>query len=53
LADTAAELHERLVEHLATEEERALPLIERHITAAEWGQMIADGPATSIRRRSR
>ena len=43
LADTAAELHERLVEHLAVEEERALPLIERHITAAEWGQMIADG----------
>jgi hemerythrin-like domain-containing protein len=43
LADTAAELHERLVEHLATEEDRALPLIERHITAAEWAGMIADG----------
>jgi hypothetical protein len=43
LADTAAVLHERLVEHLATEEDRALPLIERHITAAEWGAMIADG----------
>ena len=43
LADTATELHERLVEHLATEEDRALPLIERHITATEWGQMIADG----------
>jgi hemerythrin-like domain-containing protein len=43
LADTAAELYERLVEHLAVEEEQALPLIERHITAAEWGLMIADG----------
>ena len=43
LAGRTAELHERLVEHLAVEEERALPLIERHITAAEWAQMIADG----------
>lgn len=25
------------------EEERAIPLIEKHITAAEWGAMIADG----------
>jgi hypothetical protein len=43
LADTMARLHGRLVEHLATEEDRALPLIEKHITAAEWGQMLADG----------
>lgn len=43
LAETTARLHERLVEHLAVEEERAVPLIEKHITAAEWGAMIADG----------
>jgi hypothetical protein len=42
LADTMTRLHERLVEHLATEEDRALPLIEKHITAAEWGLMLAD-----------
>jgi hypothetical protein len=43
LADTVQELHTRLVEHLATEEAQALPLIERHVTAAEWAAMIADG----------
>ncbi|HJP73967.1 MAG TPA: hemerythrin domain-containing protein [Pseudonocardiaceae bacterium] len=43
LADTTARLFARLVEHLDVEEERALPLIERHITAAEWAAMIADG----------
>jgi hypothetical protein len=45
LAETLTLLHERLVEHLAVEEEQALPLIEKHITAAEWGQMIAAGAA--------
>ncbi|MEA5360540.1 hemerythrin domain-containing protein [Amycolatopsis sp., V23-08] len=45
LAKTVTLLHERLVEHLAVEEEQALPLIEKHITAAEWGQMIAAGAA--------
>lgn len=29
--------------HMAVEEEQALPLVERHITAAEWGQMLAAG----------
>ncbi len=43
LADVVTRLHERLVDHLAVEEEQALPLIEKHITAAEWGQMIAAG----------
>jgi hemerythrin-like domain-containing protein len=43
LAATTAELHERLVEHLAVEEERALPLLKKHITAAEWKAMIAEG----------
>jgi hemerythrin-like domain-containing protein len=45
LAAAITRLHERLVEHLATEEEKALPLVEKHITAAEWGRMIADGAA--------
>lgn len=45
LAATVEQLHQRLVEHLATEEEQALPLIEKHVTAAEWGQMIAAGAA--------
>jgi len=48
LAATATALYERLVEHLATEEARALPLIERHITAAAWGQMIADGAGDAV-----
>jgi hypothetical protein len=43
LADTVDRLHERLVVHLDTEEARAVPLIERHVTAAEWGAMISDG----------
>jgi hypothetical protein len=43
LADTAEQLTGLLVRHLATEEELALPLIEKFVTAAEWGAMIADG----------
>ncbi|MEV6643543.1 hypothetical protein [Amycolatopsis sp. NPDC051371] len=42
LAEAVSRLHWLLVEHLATEEDLALPLIEKHITAAEWGGMIAD-----------
>ncbi|MFJ4632819.1 hemerythrin domain-containing protein [Streptomyces sp. NPDC088847] len=42
LAATMSLLSERLAEHLAAEEDLALPLISQHITAAEWGQMIAD-----------
>jgi hemerythrin-like domain-containing protein len=45
LAETVSLLHELLVEHLAVEEEKALPLVEKHITAAEWGQMVAAGAA--------
>jgi hemerythrin-like domain-containing protein len=45
LAESVTRLHERLVEHLSVEEEKALPLIEKHITAAEWGQMVAAGAA--------
>lgn len=43
LANALQHLLALLVEHLATEEEQALPLIEKHITAAEWGQMVAEG----------
>ena len=43
LATTVGQLSERLAEHLDTEEARAIPLIEQHITAAEWAGMIADG----------
>lgn len=42
LAEAIGRLRERLVEHLAVEEDLALPLVEKHITAAEWGQMLAD-----------
>jgi hemerythrin-like domain-containing protein len=42
IAGTLGRLHEHLVEHLAVEEDSALPLIEKNITAAEWGQMIAE-----------
>jgi hemerythrin-like domain-containing protein len=45
LADTAARLTTLLVEHLAVEEERAIPVMEQHITAAEWGRAVADGSA--------
>jgi Hemerythrin HHE cation binding domain len=45
LADTAARLTALLTEHLAVEEERAIPIMERHITAAEWGRAVADGSA--------
>jgi len=41
LASSAQRLADRLAEHLAQEEDLALPLIEQHITAAEWGAMIA------------
>ena len=34
------ELAAVLKEHMATEEARALPLAEKYITAAEWGEMV-------------
>ncbi|MFF2525082.1 hemerythrin domain-containing protein [Streptomyces liangshanensis] len=45
LAGALRRLLDLLVEHLAVEEEQALPLIERHITAAEWERMVAEGGA--------
>jgi len=43
LADAARRLAPLLAEHLTAEEEQALPLVERFVTAAEWGQMVAAG----------
>ncbi len=45
LADGISLLLVRLVEHLAVEEDRAIALMERHITAAEWAQAVAEGAA--------
>jgi hypothetical protein len=40
-------LNELLVEHLALEEDEVVPLINNHVTAAEWGAMVA-GEAADI-----
>jgi hypothetical protein len=41
LARDAARLGQAIAGHLTAEEEQAVPLIARHITAAEWGEMVA------------
>jgi hemerythrin-like domain-containing protein len=41
VAEAATRLSGLLAEHLAAEEEQAVPLIARHVTAAEWGEMVA------------
>jgi hemerythrin-like domain-containing protein len=45
LAETAGRLTQLLTEHLTAEEEQALPLIARYVTAAEWGEMVAASAA--------
>jgi hemerythrin-like domain-containing protein len=45
LADAARRLTPLLAEHLTAEEEQALPLVGRFVTAAEWGEMVAAGGA--------
>jgi hypothetical protein len=45
LAETAVLLTHLLTEHLTAEEEEALPLIARYVTAAEWGEMVAASAA--------
>jgi iron-sulfur cluster repair protein YtfE (RIC family) len=40
IADAAEQLRHLLIVHLAAEEERALPLIERHVTAAEFDKAV-------------
>jgi iron-sulfur cluster repair protein YtfE (RIC family) len=42
LAHGLDELLAAITEHLATEEELALPLIDRYITAAEWHRMVEE-----------
>ncbi|MGW4462978.1 hemerythrin domain-containing protein [Micromonospora sp. NPDC004704] len=39
LADALDRLNASLIEHLGMEEERILPLAEKHITAVEWEQL--------------
>lgn len=41
LAEAAGRLRQLLGEHLTAEEELAVPLIARYVTAAEWGEMVA------------
>jgi hemerythrin-like domain-containing protein len=43
LADAIDRLLPLLTEHMRTEEEHAVPLMERHITAAEWNRMVQAG----------
>ena len=45
LAETAVRLAGLLAGHLAAEEEQAVPLIARYVTAAEWGEMAAASAA--------
>jgi hypothetical protein len=47
VAGAAGRLSRVLSEHLAAEEEQALPLMEQHITEAEWNQQVADGAANA------
>jgi hemerythrin-like domain-containing protein len=43
LADAIDRLLPLLTEHMRTEEEHVVPLMERHITAAEWSRMVQAG----------
>ncbi|QIQ07250.1 hemerythrin domain-containing protein [Streptomyces liangshanensis] len=43
LAASCETLSARLQEHMAMEEERILPLVEEHVTAAEWAQLGEHG----------
>jgi hemerythrin-like domain-containing protein len=46
VADAADRLRHLLAEHLTAEEEQALPLMEQHITEAEWDQMVREEAGT-------
>lgn len=43
LTEVLTQLSAALDEHLADEESEILPLVERHVTAAEWGALMAQG----------
>jgi hemerythrin-like domain-containing protein len=45
--DILYQLLPALLEHLGAEEELVLPLVEKHITGAEWDGMVADGAAST------
>ncbi|MEV6846707.1 hemerythrin domain-containing protein [Actinoplanes sp. NPDC051411] len=49
--DAAADLLDQLLpvlhEHLGTEEQRVLPLVEKHITGDEWDGMVAESAAST------
>jgi hypothetical protein len=45
LADRLDRLSQLLEEHTREEKERALPIIEKCITATEWGAMIQEAAA--------
>jgi hypothetical protein len=47
VADAAGRLSRLLNEHLTEEEERALPLMEKYITEAEWNQGVEEGVAAA------
>jgi hemerythrin-like domain-containing protein len=44
-AASAERLRQLLTEHLVAEEEQALPLMTRYVTAAEWSQMLTESVA--------
>jgi hypothetical protein len=46
VADAADRLRHLLTEHLAAEEEQALPLMEQHISEAEWDEMVRSEAGT-------
>ncbi|MFJ4848552.1 hemerythrin domain-containing protein [Streptomyces sp. NPDC088733] len=52
LADVLDRLLVVLLEHMAMEEERILPLAEKHVTAAEWNKMgehgLAEAPKKAL-----
>jgi hemerythrin-like domain-containing protein len=45
LAETADQLRQLLSVHMTGEEEQALPLIAKYVTAAEWAEMVAASSA--------
>lgn len=47
LADDVARLAEVLDEHLVAEEELVVPVMERHITADEWDEMVRKGASAA------
>ncbi len=51
LAERSEQLSEALDEHLAEEEKRVLPLVEEHLSVAEWEQVGERGFADTPKNR--